>query len=190
MLANTGYTEYFATSYWRVLAKLGILPFHSGEYWPYWVSHRLILVAVLGNFDGGYWQYWRCPVNWVLVILGTGIHWILGSAFATFAACACLASDHARVFVALRPAPWVSGRTSIALTKAVPCFALSRTCSPGMGLLCYLHLVRHVSLLEEVLHECEEAAGRVRRHEQVFAQPPRHRVRSFPQIPTFLLIRP
>lgn len=51
-----------------------------------------------------------------------------------------------------------------------------------MGLLCYLHLVRYVSLFEEVLHECEEAAGRERRHEQVFAQPPRHRVRSFPQI--------
>lgn len=42
-------------------------------------------------------------------------------------------------------------------------FALS---SSGMGILGHLHVVRHVSLLEEVLHQREEAAGRQRRHEQ------------------------
>lgn len=90
-----------------------------------------------------------------------------------------------RVACPLRPGFRTGRLLPIVLTKAVPCSALSRTCSPGMGLLCYLHLVRYVSLLEEVLHEREEAAGRERRHEQVFAQPPRHRVRSFPQIGTF-----
>jgi len=76
--------------------------------------------------------------------------------------------------------------------KPSPFPALSRTCSAGMGLLCYLHLVRYVAFLEEVLHEREEAAGRERRHEQVSAQPPGHRVRFFtpdrmpPILPTAL----